>query len=661
MTDRPSGFWRFGVLVLLGAVLFLVYFGRYVPARRAIRELASPAAAGALVLLASLGIGFVSKRATRRVFAVAGAASLDGANPDLGHECLIGVPVFGTILGLIGSTPIPLRMASILLTLVLAGIGLLVLLRTRPWPRWSPTGADVALLGPPILVALMESITPVVSDDELVYKLALPHAYLLEGRIVEFPLQSNSYFPGALTLPSVSALALSGGIAAKLIFFGIFLLTLRVIYQFSGRIVPGKEAYLTAVAAWTPALLIPAGWCWPDWGMVGLLLLSYESWIRFRESRAAGDAAVLSLALAGALGGKYTGIPWLFAFLPLALFQMWRRGMPVVRLAGAAAAVLVVFGGFFYFRNLAWTGSPIAPFLLPDKPQIGNFGSSGPWESWKQLFQGKPIMDPGLGDDALGILLPLSALLSPLALAGTGRRFSDLFALSLLQFGVFVGFTPLWRYTFTALVPLALLGAGVCLRIDEESRWPLRAVLRVGASVALVGQLLLVLYLTLLKYDYMPYLLGQETEEHYLARKGYVRTVYSLINAKLPADSRIFMIGEDRPYYLDRLCLWAGNQDGPRLAHYLARFRDADSFDREMRRLGITDVLWNRQWYRVGSAGDSLSFLQREVSVVVDPATDNMLRTFFSTKTRRLYADKDYELYQLERLAGGPGPESKAP
>ena len=658
-SDRRLVTQRWLLLLLFGAAAIFVFFGRYVPARNALRQAASPVAACTLVLLAAIALGSGSLAAVAWLFARARAGERSETKADVGDRALIGVTVFGTILGVVAWIGIALPTAVVVLTLVLAAPGVLILLRSRPWPRWSPTAADVALLGPPILIGWIGAITPVVSDDELVYKLALPRAYLLEGRMVEFPLNTQNYFPASLSLPSLPALALSGGVAAKLVFFVVFLLALRIVYRFCRILAPGKEAWLAAPVAWTPALLLIAGWCWPDWGMIGLLLLSYVAWLRFRESRAAMDAAVLTLSLAGALGGKYTAIPWMLLFLPLAVWQMRRRGMPVARLTATAALVLVLFGGFFYFRNLAWTGSPIAPFLLSGTPQIGNFGSGGPLESWKELLQGNPIMDPSLVDDSVGILLPLSALFSPFVLAADGRRFGDLFALALVQFAGLVGFAPLWRYTLTALVPLALLGAAVCLRVYDASPRPLRVVLRIGVALALFGQVLVVLFLLFIKYDFMPYVLGHESEHHYLARKGYVPGAYAWIQKKLSPESRVFMIGENRPYYLDRPAVWAGNQDGPRLAQYLSRFPDAEAFDREMRRQGVTDILFNRRWYRVGAAGDSLNRLQREVTLVVSPATDGMLRNLFSTRARHIYSDADDDLYELgtsEPSAGSGAP-----
>ena len=646
---RPFGALRWLLLLLLGAAVSLVYFGRYVPSRNAFRQIASPAAASVLVLLAALAAGFVSLAAAGRLFARTRAAEADPTKPDLGHSVLVGVPIFGTILGIVAWMGNALPATVLVLTLLLAAGGVLVLVRSRSWPHLSPTAKDVVLLGPPILLGLIEAVTPVVSDDELVYKLALPHAYLLEGRMIEFPLNTDSYFPASLSLSSLPALAISGGIAAKLVFFVLFLFALRAVYQVSRRVAPGGEAWLTAVVAWTPALLLVEGWCWPDWAILGLLLLSYEAWSRFQETRSAGDAALVALALAGALAGKYTAIPWLVVFVPIVIVQLRRHSMPAGRLITSAAAVLVVFGGFFYLRNLVWTGSPIAPFLLPDRPAVESYQSSDRSGGWTGLIHGDAIVDMRMIDDSLGILLPLSALFSVGALAANGRKRLDLFLLGAAQFAAALAFAPLWRLTLTALAPVALIGAGISLQVEREAPPAARALLRVGAAAALVGQFLLVALLLFLKYDFAPYLVGRESADHYLERKGYVPKAYSWIAANTPTESRVFLLGENRSYYLARRSVGAGNLDGPRMFHYLARFPDPDSFYREARRLGIDYLLVSSHWYRVAGEGKPLSTLEREVTTEVDPSTDRMLRGFESLHARKVYQDPDYDLYAIAK------------
>src|SRR5205814_1831081 len=60
------------------------------------------------------------------------------------------------------------------------------------------------------------------------------------------------------------------------------------------------------VFAFTPALMIIAGWAWSEWAVLGLLLLAYE---RFSIDDTNGGACALGCAIAV----KYTALPWLLA------------------------------------------------------------------------------------------------------------------------------------------------------------------------------------------------------------------------------------------------------------------------------------------------------------------------------------------------------------
>ena len=97
-------------------------------------------------------------------------------------------------------------------------------------PRVSP------LLVIPILIAVVEAITPVNSPDELVYKLAVPHAYDMAGRMFEMPLSSHSYITMALQLADLAALVIGGGIAAKLVHLALYFAALAIIRRLTQSI-----------------------------------------------------------------------------------------------------------------------------------------------------------------------------------------------------------------------------------------------------------------------------------------------------------------------------------------------------------------------------------------------------------------------------------------
>jgi hypothetical protein len=501
-------------------------------------------------------------------------------------------------------------------------------------------------------VAAVEAVIPVFSPDELVYKLAVPRTYALAGTMIELPLNSNSYFPAALSLSALPALLMADGIAARLVFLAVFLLCLRVIRRLAERIEPGAGLFAAAVIAWTPALLVIAGWAWAEWGLIGLLLLSYERWTVFGESPNAADAAMCTVALAGAAASKYSALPWIAVFVVVAALGL--RGTPGLaraRLALCAAGVLLVLGGFFYLRNLIWTGSPVAPFLLPASPQVGHYRAGGV-SGWSNLLKGDILLDPDLLDDALGILLPLCVIVSPLCLR-QGRRFRDLFAIGAVQFVAFVTFAPMARLLTTALVPLALLGSGVLVRAARTGGRLLRGLMAGGAAVALAGQGLVVAFVLVVSYEPFPYLVGRESAGDYARRMRDFTLPYAYIATHAPPEGRVLLLGENRTYDLERVALSAGNLDGPRLADYLGRFSTAQGLEQELRRKGVTHVIRHPAWYRVRHTGAALETLEREYVLEVSPETDAVLAEFFRTRAALRYRDPAYEIYEVAKAEPG--------
>src|SRR5437764_11005279 len=121
----------------------------------------------------------------------------------------------------------------------------------------------------------------------------------------------------ALQCADVAALALGGGIAAKLAHFGLYLAVLAVVRRIGGE-------WAAIALAFTPALMIISGWAWSEWAVLGLLLVSYDRWRR-------DDIGAGACALGCAISCKYTALPWLFAVVVLTLF----RGVKARRGKGA--------------------------------------------------------------------------------------------------------------------------------------------------------------------------------------------------------------------------------------------------------------------------------------------------------------------------------------
>ncbi|HVR41794.1 MAG TPA: hypothetical protein VMU84_22040, partial [Thermoanaerobaculia bacterium] len=408
-----------------------------------------------------------------------------------------------------------------------------------------------------------------------------------------------------------------------------------VIHRLSSRLSGNASLLPVAVVAWTPALAIIAGWAWAEWAMLGFVLLSLLRWHDFLDSRNASDLAISAAALGAALASKYTALPWLAIFVPLAVWRL-RSWRPIV----AAAVIVTAIGGLFYVRNLLWTGSPIAPFLLANSPTVTQYRSSA--GGWSELIHGYDILHKDIIDDSLGILLPVMVLLSPLALLARTRPVADTFLLGLGQMLILVPLAPTSRLIALALVPLAILGASAA-----ASTWS-RKWLFVPVALALYAQLLLIAYVFVTSQDFLRYVVGAETEATNLQRTRDYVGAYRWIAEHTAEDAKLLLLAENRTFHLERRAMAAGNLDGPRVAAWLAQFPSADAMRDGIAREGVTHIVVHTPWYRIDLPGTPPPhMLEKEYLLVVAPHTHMVLRQYLAAHARIVYKDAAFVVYAI--------------
>jgi hypothetical protein len=614
-------------LAAAGTGFVWIFLARFHPPLVLLNEVGRPAAAAVIILLAVLAAGVASISIARRVFSAS-------AEPvALADALLVGYPVFGTVIGAmawVSTAPV------VPATLAVAAFGVAILLRQRDAIRFA---APPLLLSIPIALAIIEAITPVNSPDELIYKLAVPQQYLLYGRMIELPLNSDSYLTFGTSLTDLAALALGGGIAAKLARLALYLASLAVLQRFGRRLAGDSATWITAVVAWTPTLMLIAGWAWNEWIVIGLIVLAMDRWERWLDLRHPSDAAIAFAAAGGAIATKYTALPWLAAFVVIVLLRSRDT-----RFMARAALVIALFGGFFYVRNAAWTGSPFAPLLLPNSPKIDNYRSGSRFSGWTNILHGYEIFDPALLDESLGILMPLAAV-AALALIGRRDRIArDLLIAGGVQMPILLTIAPTSRNMVVGVLPLAIAGAALTAELWRRSARPLRAALACGAGVALGAQLILVAY-SFESMEVVPYLIGRERIVAYLTRMRSFMRPYEWIARSTPPASRILLLGESRILYLERQAVSGGNLDGPRIAVWLARFHDLNALGSELRRLGITHILIGTQNYHIG--GGQPGMIEKEVVLQLSPSADALLEAFVAQRAVLRYRDARYLIFEL--------------
>ncbi|HEX3108493.1 MAG TPA: hypothetical protein VHU41_05320 [Thermoanaerobaculia bacterium] len=601
---------RPAVLLGGGIAILAIFLSRFRPAWLLLIETAQPALVAAAIVLAMLATGAGALWLAQRFFRVEREVPLLDA-------VIVGFPTFGTLIGIVAWAGLAMHAIIAAITFVLAGAGAFLLMRRRICAPRIPL-----LLVIPLLIAVVEAITPVNSPDELVYKLAVTHAYDMAGRMFEMPLNSHSYLAMGLQLADLAALVLSGGIAAKLVHLGLYFAALAAIRRLT------KSVPITAIVAWAPVLMVIAGWAWSEWGVIALLVLSVD---RFDD-----HPAIAFAALGGAAASKYTALPWLLAFAIVMLVRS-RNGKLLLR----GALVVALFGGFFYVRNTVWSGSPLAPLFLPDAPQLYGYEGGGAFSGWRELLSGSFIVDPRMIDESLGVTLPLAAICGLFALASPSRKHRSLAWIGAIQMPILITMAPIARNTINGVVPLALAGGGIIEAIWMAARPWMRKLLGTVVGLAFAAQLALAVFV-IESYDIVPYLAGKETARGYVSRVRDFAPVYQWIEGNTAPSAKVLILGENRTYDLDRQTIAGGNLDGPRIAAWLARFPNVVMLRAELTRLHVTHVLVHPAWMRAPK-----TMMEREFMLDLPPQTDARLRDFLGTGASLVYRDKSYLLFAI--------------
>lgn len=620
--DRPGARRATFILLLAAAAGLIAFFLiRYQPALSLFSEIAIPFVAAAIVALAALAVGWAA------------------IETDLDETFLIGIAVFGTIAGMTAWISVAL-VAAATTFLAVAGIALLWKTRSRFAMPAAITPASL-LLVPPVLIGLITAIAPAVAPDELIYKLAVPHAYELYGRMIDLPLNSHSYFVMAQQLADLPALMMGGGTAAHLLHFGAYVACLAAIFRVARRLNSAAAVYVAIVIAYTPALMIVSGWAFSEWAVLGLLLISFDRYQRWLDEPRDLHLHVAFAALGAAAAIKYTALPWIAVFA--AIFVMRERKRP--RLVVTAAAVTLISGAFFYVRNLIWTGSPIAPFLLPDAPAVSGYRAVGFFGGWIDFFSGVDILDARVSDEALGILLPLS-MIGVLFARWRDRATRDLALIGLIQTAILLTMAPVTRNLINGLVPIAVVGTVTIVEAVLASGVVARAAAIVVLLLSCSAQLILGIGAV---GELLPYAAGQETPAAFVSRTRPFAGAYAWIDASTKPDARVFLIGETRAFYLQRQFVSAGNLDGPRMARWLGQFPTPAHMADGFREQGVTHVLLHPAWYRVQSSAPAPDILDRETTLEVTPRTDAVLRAFTARHAQLRYRDAHYLIFELNR------------
>lgn len=433
-------------------------------------------------------------------------------------------------------------------------------------------GAAAAVSGTAILCAF----SPPTYYDSLVYHLALPAKYLMRGRIDFVPFNHYSHFPQNMELIFGWFLGLSGDVSAQLFCVLLAAMTAAAIWYF-GRTHLNMDGFrwdlLLFISA--PCVILLSSETYVEIGMAFWTTLSVIAGLEGIR-RSDRRWLLLSGLLAGyATGIKYTGIltP---AILCLQILiwpreRSWRqRAADVLVIGGSAAAVFLP-----WMAKNAWLtgGNPVFPFLpglFPAKNVFMSKESAGAYFQVLQEYGGtSPLlveifMMPfrlatratsfGGGFDVtgdLGWIFPI-LLLPAVFFSVKDHPFRAMVLFYLAGHAlIWASLRPVLRFLFPVF-PLLCLAAGwgwkeLIERLPRPGRWTVGLL----AAGFILSNAVLFYWVERVR-DPFPEAFGFMDRDSYLRRKIDSYAALSYLNANLPMDSNVLMIGDQRGYYLRR-------------------------------------------------------------------------------------------------------------
>lgn len=531
--------------------------------------------------------------------------------------------------------------------------------RKLSWPpcyrRLLPLGALIAAVA---VATLLVTASASPFYDQFHYHLGFPYQWLRSGNIEVFPRHAYSFFPAAMGILFAYPLGWLGTWAAQAVHWWTGALAVLATAALAGRL-GGPRAALVAAAvlAATPSVIQVSTWAAADLGAAAFGALAWLLLLRSRRQVAESPGAWLAVGvLAGlAAAAKVLALTTVVApvFIVAAATVARHPRLMISRLLWMSAGVLVAFGPWAA-RSLVLTGDPVYPFGTAYLGRL--MGGAGGDQSLlaRGIVGGEAAVKSPTLLVTLGTFRPAGnagaigpAFLAVLPLAAWSayrdrRRGAAVLAagMALAWAGWAVG-PPRGRYLLPVLPLLAALGAtgwGQLVSVASRRVRPtLAALLLFALGWSAVGGA------TPVEMRRLAITLGVDSGEELMRQYVTYWPAIRFVNSELPRDAKLLLVGEARPYLLDRELIVEDPFQRPLLVELAEAGLTPEGIAAALRAQGVTHLLVNDQeGRRIAAMNGRGSFLQPN-----DAAAGERLEAFLRACLRPLFVDRHVAVYAL--------------
>lgn len=452
--------------------------------------------------------------------------------------------------------------------------------------------------------------------DQWHYHLGFPHHWLRAGTIVDFPRQAYSFFPANMGLLYSYALAGPGGWAAQVMHWWMGVLTAAGSAAIAHRLGAGPRGQVLGAAVFlaTPSVIQMAALAGSDLGVAAFAAAGVMLAVRMAQDPARHRPLAIAAGLAAGLaaGCKYSALASVVVPLGVVVVATGafigdstgrlRRATTIAIAFGLSAGIAVAP---WLVRNVMAIGNPVYPYF----DSVFSGDPAAPPEGGRAVAEGVGTfsLEAGKITTALtlgtfsrrglaGDLGPVYLLFLPAIIvwAWFRRRQAGVVGVAgfaMLAIMAWAAGPPLGRY----LLPVtSLLGAAIGAMCSDGNLFRARAL---RAAAAFVLFVLLAANCNPVRGEYLVdqlrCFLGAEDTGRYLARYCNQLEPFDAANDRLPYDAKVLLVGEPRPYPIDRDVVVEDQFRVPLLVELANRSSTPEEIAARLREMGVTHILWN--------------------------------------------------------------------
>jgi hypothetical protein len=455
------------------------------------------------------------------------------------------------------------------------------------------------------LFSIAHSLVPEGFYDSMVYHLAVPHFWLLNHGICDFPTNFFSNYPYGGELFYLNGFFFQGTESAKMLHVIGFAFCALFAGGWAKETGGERAGWLALGLVLTLPLFTINIWTTQVEGLLALALILFLYFFFhgfLEEKHSLGERAMAGLFMALSFSIKYTAalvvVSALLAMLHPAFRRLIRLRSYGIFLLGTALLLVP-----WMLKNFSFTGNPFFPYFM-------------------SLFEGRHLPPGGyqtLLTEQQGrivhgwqwLILPWKAVMAnpdgfsfsgPLALAFIPFLFLFRFRHPALKFLSFVtllfflsGFlvTHILRFLGTGFI-LAYILLGAVLGGGNRSHW--------GKSLAWAGSVTALFcfgYLSAISARYSGCAgvwAGRQTRAEYLMNQSKITPYFSMaqwITDHTPPDARLLIVGDARGLYYDRPFLSNTVFDEQELARITHGERDGMGISHRLKEMGVDYLVVN--------------------------------------------------------------------